>query len=991
LVPQQYATIQAAIDDCNDGDVVVIAPGTYTGDGNRDIRFLGKAITVRSTDPNDPNIIAATIIDCDGTEAEPHRAFSFHNREDPNAVLTGLSIANGWESKGGAIYCDEHCSPTITHCWITNNSANRGGGIHCRGPKGSPVIRNCRVSHNSASGPSDLFTFGGGIACKDNASPLITGCLITDNSASTGGGIYFSSLDAHLTHCTVVGNSSPEGEGIYCSGWSQPGHGLIISNSIVWGNSGADGPDIAGSAPIVSYSNVEGGYPGTSNIDADPLFVYPDAGDYHLTSGSICIDYGDPDYLLDDSQTDIDGEPRMMGCRVDIGADEFTDEVLRISHRLVYLANQGGPNPPAETVVIEDIDSGVATWQVVEDCPWLDITPRHGQTFDEIIEVTLSIHMSGLEPGSYSRRFEVVPDVDANNSRTVTVDLHVSRGTPLNVPQQYATIQAAIDVAAWGDTVLVAEGTYNENINVKDKNIILTSTEPNAPDVVAGTVIHGDGTASVVTFSGTEESTCNLCGFTITGGYAIEPAHGGGIQGNGTRATISNCQITENSAYRRGGGLFDCDGPIINCTISDNTVRSSATTEGAGLHSCDGPINNCTISNNSSGDYARSGFGGGLYNCHGPITNCTITDNVAGGSGGGLHSCDGPITESTITGNVARNYLIASRGGGLFRCDGTIRNCVINDNIADAPHGGLGGGLAACHADINGCIINGNWSHYAGGGLASCDTVRNCLISGNSTEGNGGGLDRCSSVRNCVISHNLAGQDGGGLNSCSELLNCSVTGNKAQSNGGGIYVQGSSTVANCILQNNTALRGNEIFLDTYWVPGGRRSYEMPSEMLIRYSNVQGGDAEVYMVKNCTVDWAEGNIDADPLFADPGYWDPNGTPEDPNDDIWINGDYHLKSQAGRWDSSSASWVKDDVTSPCIDTGDPNSPVGPEPFPDGGVVNMGAYGGTAEASKSYFGGPVCETIVAGDINGDCMVDFEDFAFVALHWLEDHNQKH
>jgi hypothetical protein len=166
---------------------------------------------------------------------------------------------------------------------------------------------------------------------------------------------------------------------------------------------------------------------------------------------------------------------------------------------------------------------------------------------------------------------------------------------------------------------------------------------------------------------------------------------------------------------------------------------------------------------------------------------------------------------------------------------------------------------------------------------------------------------------------------------------------------------------------------------------------MPSEMLIRYSNVQGGDAEVYMVKNCTVDWAEGNIDADPLFADPGYWDPNGTPEDPNDDIWINGDYHLKSQAGRWDSSSASWVKDDVTSPCIDTGDPNSPVGPEPFPDGGVVNMGAYGGTAEASKSYFGGPVCETIVAGDINGDCMVDFEDFAFVALHWLEDHNQKH
>jgi hypothetical protein len=64
----------------------------------------------------------------------------------------------------------------------------------------------------------------------------------------------------------------------------------------------------------------------------------------------------------------------------------------------------------------------------------------------------------------------------------------------------------------------------------------------------------------------------------------------------------------------------------------------------------------------------------------------------------------------------------------------------------------------------------------------------------------------------------------------------------------------------------------------------------------------------------------------------------------------------------------------------------SPIGPEPFPNGGRVNMGAYGGTVEASKSYFGEPPCETIVAGDINGDCTVDWVDFAFIALHWLEE-----
>ncbi|MBN1507997.1 MAG: hypothetical protein JW955_14185, partial [Sedimentisphaerales bacterium] len=67
-------------------------------------------------------------------------------------------------------------------------------------------------------------------------------------------------------------------------------------------------------------------------------------------------------------------------------------------------------------------------------------------------------------------------------------------------------------------------------------------------------------------------------------------------------------------------------------------------------------------------------------------------------------------------------------------------------------------------------------------------------------------------------------------------------------------------------------------------------------------------------------------------------------------VWIDGDYHMKSLAGRWDPNQQRWVMDDVSSPCIDAGDPNTPVGEEPQPNGGRVNLGAYGGTAEASKS-----------------------------------------
>ena len=136
---------------------------------------------------------------------------------------------------------------------------------------------------------------------------------------------------------------------------------------------------------------------------------------------------------------------------------------------------------------------------------------------------------------------------------------------------------------------------------------------------------------------------------------------------------------------------------------------------------------------------------------------------------------------------------------------------------------------------------------------------------------------------------------------------------------------------------------------------------------------------------------EGNIDIDPCFIDPGRWvngnDPNqiAEPNDP-DAVWVDGDYHLKSQGGRWDPVSETWVQDDVTSPCIDTGDMSSPIGYEPFPNGGIINMGAYGGIAEASKSYFGEPLCEIVVAGDINGDCTVNFKDFALMSFHWLED-----
>jgi hypothetical protein len=119
----------------------------------------------------------------------------------------------------------------------------------------------------------------------------------------------------------------------------------------------------------------------------------------------------------------------------------------------------------------------------------------------------------------------------------------------------------------------------------------------------------------------------------------------------------------------------------------------------------------------------------------------------------------------------------------------------------------------------------------------------------------------------------------------------------------------------------------------------------------------------------TLNWGADNIDADSFFADPE-----------------NDDYHLKSEASRWDPIAQLWIQNDVTSPCINAGDPTSPIAWESFPNGGFVNVGAYGGTPKTSKSYFGEPICETIVEGDINGDGQVNRVDLEIMALHWTDD-----
>ncbi len=441
----------------------------------------------------------------------------------------------------------------------------------------------------------------------------------------------------------------------------------------------------------------------------------------------------------------------------------------------------------------------------------------------------------------------------------------------------FKKIQEGIDAACDGDTVVVAEGTYVENVKFNGKNIVLTSTGPLDPDTVANTVIDGNKAGSVVTFAGTENGTCVVSGFTIRNGKA---ERGGGVYGVWADATISQNVITGNSA-EMGGGLYLCDGTIRGNTISgnsasgvgdrgiggglcacdglvrDNEIAGNSARLGGGLYYCNGTIQGNIISGNSaSGEYYSDG--GGLYWCGASIDSNTICRNSSQGRGGGLYLCDGPVQNNTICENVAQG-----NGGGLGACDGSVRK---NTIIANKT-GRNGGGLHWCDGTIENNTIRGNSAHSFGGGLHSCDgAILNNSITGNIAGVGGGGLSGSDHpVRNNLIAGNSA-QLGGGLYGCLSIENNTIYGNKADE-GGGLH-RCQPTIASCVIWANTATIGPhlvECAIPTF---------------------------------SCVQDWmggGEGNI-----ATDPGFIDPDGRDDDPT--TFEDNDFRLS-----------------LHSPCIDAG------------------------------------------------------------------------
>jgi hypothetical protein len=398
--------------------------------------------------------------------------------------------------------------------------------------------------------------------------------------------------------------------------------------------------------------------------------------------------------------------------------------------------------------------------------------------------------------------------------------------------------------------------------------------------------------------------------------------------GEGNNSILTGFTITGGEA-QIGAGIYCAAGT--SPTISKNIIKECL---GYGIRGEQGEtkpiISYNTISSNNRG---------GIYKCNGPITYNIISENLSSG----IAFCDGEISDNTISDNVFNESSLG--GGGLNFCKGKIIHNLIKNNHTNQR----GGACYECTGNIVGNRIIGNTSLLSGGALSNCrGRITNNIIAGNRS-GSGGGLFGCNYIFNNTIIGNIASGNGGAVSQCPGYISNNIIAyNRAGSVGG---ISG----------------GTDSTYNLFWNQG---------------LNFGNGAAR-----------GPGDIVDEPLFVINGYWDDNGTPDE-SDDSWIDGDYHVMSEAGRWNDVDRIWVNDNITSPSIDAGgepnDPNSDWTGELWPHGKRINIGAYGGTIEASMSLSNaGNVAD--LNPDVNdANDWVGYDDMLLLLDKWLSLSNEE-
>ncbi|MHC4675706.1 MAG: InlB B-repeat-containing protein, partial [Planctomycetota bacterium] len=454
LVPEDYTTIQGAINAAVNGDEVLVADGTWTGVGNRGIDFYGKSITVHSQ--NGP---ANCIIDCQNVD----QAFFFHSGEDETSVVEGFTITRGVGNFGGAIECSGS-EPTIRDCVFFENTANYyGGAIECYGA--SPKITSCLFYDNGYY--YGWTAYGGAIDCED-ASPVITNCTFSFNYAGYDGGAIFSSWysSPQVVNCVFEMNFNHAIHEYAATLTSD----VTVTNCLFYDNFQGAYYD-ADTDTVYADANETNGIPdgyASNNIDGEPLFRTGPFGDFYLSQTSAeqlndspCLDAGSG------SAFDIFGSASTHTTRTDNVQDTNSVDI-------------GYHYPNSGSVVSYRLQSYVNGANGT-------ISPQHdwpGVEYIQFAEVALTAtpdmgyKVSGWAGGT-DDDYSVDPNniVTMNQSKTITVSFE---------PRNQYDLTVSIDGMGGRIKVFSPDGTYYDEaypgydvlINVYEEQVVRLEAIP---------------------------------------------------------------------------------------------------------------------------------------------------------------------------------------------------------------------------------------------------------------------------------------------------------------------------------------------------------------------------------------------------------------------------------------------------------------------------------------------------------------------------------